>query len=78
MSVREIADDSVIHCRTETEAVKVRNALEARRKECELEVYAEKTKIADCKDSNRKGNYLHVQFDFLGYTFKPRMAQNCI
>lgn len=72
------ADDSVIHCRTEAEAAKVKEALEGRLKECGLEMHAEKTKIVYCKDSNRRRNYPHVQFDFLGYTFKPRMAQNSI
>jgi hypothetical protein len=50
----------------------------ARLKECGLEMHAEKTKIVYCKDSNRGGTYPNVQFDFLGYAFKPRMAQNSI
>jgi RNA-directed DNA polymerase len=29
-----------------------------------------------CKDSNRKGSHEHEQFTFLGYTFRPRRAQN--
>jgi RNA-directed DNA polymerase len=37
-----------------------------------------KTKLVYCKDSNRKGIFPSVTFDFLGYTFKPRMAQNSI
>jgi RNA-directed DNA polymerase len=72
------ADDSVIHCRTEAEAIQVKETLEARLKECGLEMHAEKTKIVYCKDSNRRGDYPNVQFDFLGYSFKPRMAQNSI
>ena len=31
-----------------------------------------------CKDSNRRGTAEHIQFDFLGYTFMPRMARNSI
>lgn len=72
------ADDSVIHCRTEAEAIKVKEALAERLKECGLEMNAEKTKIVYCKDSNRGGNYPSIEFDFLGYTFKPRMAKNSI
>ena len=29
-----------------------------------------------CKDDDRRGEYEHVQFDFLGYTFQPRRARN--
>ena len=36
-------DDSVIHCGTEAEAVKVKDALEAKLKECGLEMHAVKT-----------------------------------
>jgi len=72
------ADDSVIHCRTEAEATKVKEALAERLKVCGLEMNAEKTKIVYCKDSNREGAYLNIGFDFLGYTFKPRMAKNSI
>jgi RNA-directed DNA polymerase len=27
-----------------------------------------------CKDANRRGNYEHASFDFLGYTFRGRLA----
>jgi RNA-directed DNA polymerase len=70
------ADDSVIHCFTKTDASDVKEALERRLKECGLEMHTQKTKIVYCKDSNRKGNYTNVSFDFLGYTFKPRQAKN--
>jgi RNA-directed DNA polymerase len=29
-----------------------------------------------CKDSNRKGSHEHERFDFLGYTFRPRLARS--
>lgn len=70
------ADDVIIHCYNEKEAKGLKDALEERLKECGLEMHAEKTKIVHCKDSNRKGNYPVIQFDFLGYTFMPRQAQN--
>ena len=28
-----------------------------------------------CKDSNRKGSYSQISFDFLGFTFRPRSAK---
>jgi len=70
------ADDSVIHCYTKTDAQDVVEALESRLKECGLELHPQKTRIVYCKDSNRRGNYENVHFDFLGYTFKPRQAKN--
>ena len=35
-----------------------------------------KTKIAYCKDDDRRGEYEQTKFDFLGYTFQPRRARN--
>jgi RNA-directed DNA polymerase len=29
-----------------------------------------------CKDSNRSGEYPERSFDFLGYTFRPRLSSN--
>jgi RNA-directed DNA polymerase len=72
------ADDVIVHCSSEMQAKLVRKQLEGRLKECGLEMHAEKTKIVYCKDSNRGGTYPNVQLDFLGYTFKPRMAKNSI
>lgn len=70
------ADDAVIHCRTETEAQELKEALGKRLEECGLQMHPEKTKIVYCKDDNRKGNYPNTKFDFLGYGFQPRGAKN--
>ncbi len=70
------ADDVVVHCKTEEEAVKLKEAIRERLQECKLELHPEKTKIVYCKDSNRKGNGQHEKFDFLGYTFRPRSSRN--
>jgi hypothetical protein len=53
-------------------------SLEKRLTDCGLEMHASKTKLVYCKDSNRKfyKDYPTVTFDFLGFTFKPRQAQN--
>ncbi len=70
------ADDAIVHCRTETEAQEVRRAIAERMQECRLELHPEKTKIVYCKDDDRRGTYPHEQFDFLGYTFRPRRSKN--
>ena len=70
------ADDGLAHCRTEQEAQALKADLQARLAECGLEMHATKSKIAYCKDSNRRGEYPNVSFDFLGYCFRPRRAEN--
>jgi len=44
--------------------------------QCRLELHPIMTRIIYCKDDDRPGEYEHVQFDFLGYTFQPRRAKN--
>jgi group II intron reverse transcriptase/maturase len=68
------ADDIICHCRSERQAVALRATLERRFAECGLALHPEKTKVVYCKDTNRKGDYPTIQFDFLGYTFRPRLA----
>jgi RNA-directed DNA polymerase len=68
------ADDGLVHCRTEQEAETLKAELQVRFAECHLEMHPTKTKLVYCKDSNRKGNYPNVKFDFLGYSFRPRRA----
>lgn len=71
------ADDAVIHCWSLQEALIVKKALLERMKSCGLELHPEKTHIVYCKDSNRRQKgYPKMSFDFLGYTFRPRLAQN--
>ena len=70
------ADDGLVHCRTEQEAQAIKLALEARLRQCGLEMHPTKTKIVYCKDGQRKGQYPNTQFDFLGYTFRPRLVKN--
>ena len=69
------ADDIICHCRSRREAVALQEALDRRFAECGLVLHPEKTKVVYCKDTNRKGNYAILQFDFLGYTFRPRLAK---
>ena len=41
-----------------------------------LELNPQKTRKAYCKDANRRGTYPIVQFDFLGYSFQPRLVKS--
>ena len=54
----------------------MKEVIKQRLSECRLELNESKTKIVYCKDTNRRGSYDHVKFDFLGYTFQPRKAFN--
>ena len=69
------ADDAVAHCRSESEAKRLLQAIDKRLKECKLEMHPEKSGIVYCKDSNRKKQYPKVSFTFLGYEFRPRSAK---
>jgi hypothetical protein len=68
-------DDAVIHCVTLWQAEKVLAALHERMAEVGLELHPDKTKIVYCKDTNRRGDFRHTSFTFLGYTFQPRQAR---
>jgi group II intron reverse transcriptase/maturase len=69
------ADDGLVHCRSEQEAEALKVELQARLAECRLEMHPTKTKVVYCKDGKRRGKYPNVQFDFLGYCFRPRLVQ---
>jgi RNA-directed DNA polymerase len=69
------ADDIVVHCRSKEQARFIKAKIEKRLLECKLELHPEKTKIVYCKDDKRRGNYPVQQFDFLGYTFRPRLSK---
>lgn len=68
------ADDIICHCRTEDEARRLWQQVENRLAGCGLTLHPQKTKIVYCKDTNRKGSFPTVAFDFLGYRFQPRLA----
>jgi RNA-directed DNA polymerase len=70
------ADDGVVLCRSEEEALMIKEVLEARFKECNLELHPEKTRIIYCKDDDRRGEHPHTRFDFLGFTFRPRKSKD--
>ena len=70
------ADDAVIHCKSEDEAIRLLESLNNRMNECKLELHPTKTRIVYCKDDDRKENHANISFDFLGYTFRPRRSKN--
>jgi len=70
------ADDGLVHCRTEQEALQILAVLKERFEACKLELHPTKTKIVYCKDGSRKGQYSQTEFTFLGYTFRRRKVRN--
>jgi group II intron reverse transcriptase/maturase len=67
------ADDIIVHCQSEDEAVRLLERIKQRLSECKLEIHPEKTRIVYCKDSRRKKETRRPKkFTFLGYDFKPR------
>jgi RNA-directed DNA polymerase len=68
------ADDGLVHCRSLKQAQYVKGRLAQRLKECGLELHPDKTRIVYCKDIRRREQYENIQFDFLGYNFRPRRS----
>jgi len=70
------ADDILVHCKSEGQARWIKSAIEKRLQQCRLQLHPQKTKIVYCKDLSRRGNYSNEKFDFLGYTFRPRLSKS--
>lgn len=70
------ADDGVLHCKSHQQAEYMQRILCERFKLFGLELNQEKTKIVYCKDVDRTCEHENISFDFLGYTFRPRLAKN--
>jgi RNA-directed DNA polymerase len=69
------ADDAVVHCASERQAVRARDAIAARMAEVGLQLHPDKTRIVYCKQTGRDSAYEHESFDFLGYTFSASAGQ---
>ena len=69
-------DDVIVHARSERQARLLRDAIAQRLAECGLELNERKTRIVYCKDDDRRGSSEHTSFDFLGYTFRPRLSKS--
>jgi group II intron reverse transcriptase/maturase len=70
------ADDGLMHCKSERQALYILDKLDERFKKCGMELNREKTNVIYCKDGNRKDTYSKIQFDFLGCTFRNRLAKS--
>ncbi|AXI24009.1 group II intron reverse transcriptase/maturase [Cardinium endosymbiont of Sogatella furcifera] len=68
------ADDGLVHCKTKKQAEYIKERFTKRFKECGLELNENKTRIVYCKDKLRVQDYSIISFDFLGYTFRPRLS----
>ncbi len=69
-------DDVVVHCKSEQQARYVLGVIRGRLAACKLTVNPAKTRIVYCKDDDRSGSAEHERFDFLGYTFRPRLSRS--
>jgi group II intron reverse transcriptase/maturase len=72
------ADDIVIHCRNIKESLRMLEAIKKRMRECKLELNQQKTKIVYCRNNQKRQPPFkpkYQKFDFLGYTFKPRIVK---
>jgi len=70
------ADDIVCHCVSEGVAKHLKQVLTERFAACGLTLHQGKTKIVYCKSSYYRQDYQETSFDFLGYTFRPRLARS--
>jgi RNA-directed DNA polymerase len=69
-------DDVIAHCVSERQARYVRDRIARRLAACGLRLNPAKTRIVYCKDADRNGSYEHERFDFLGFTFRPRLSKS--
>lgn len=63
------ADDIVVHCKTEKQALFMLKALQERFNSCKLSLHSEKTKIVNIRGFSVKK--YPKGYDFLGFTIKP-------
>ena len=70
------ADDGVIHCRSQKQAGFVHRALASRFRTCGIDLHPDKTGVVYCRDHHRRQQFEVIQFEFLGYTFRPRRAMD--
>jgi group II intron reverse transcriptase/maturase len=63
------ADDVVVHCKTEKQALFMLRQIKSRMKECKLELHPQKTQIINLRGISQQR--YPKGFDFLGFTIKP-------
>lgn len=72
------ADDIIIHCNRFKEANWIHKAVGKRLEECKLSLNQNNTKIVYCYNNQKRQvpmKLVNKSFDFLGYTFKPRIVK---
>ena len=69
------ADDIICHCKTEAQAEWLLKRITERMVGCGLSLNRQKTHIVYCKDGRRKRDYPRIKFDFLGFSFQPRIVR---
>ncbi len=67
------ADDIVVHCKTEKQAIYVLNKIKQRMQECKLMLHPTKTKIVNLRGFSEKK--YPKGFDFLGFTIRPNSVK---
>jgi RNA-directed DNA polymerase len=70
------SDDVIVHARSERQARYLWDAIARRLAECGLQLNEQKTRVVYCKDDDRRGSYELTSFDFLSYTFRPRLSKS--
>ena len=63
------ADDIVVHCKTEKQAIFMLKAISARMEACKLGLHPEKTKIVNLRGEAEK--QYPKKYDFLGFSLRP-------
>ena len=67
------ADDVVVHCKTEKQAIFVLSQIRQRLCNCKLTLHPEKTKIVNLRGTAAKK--YPAKFDFLGFTIQPNWSK---
>lgn len=67
------ADDIIVHCKTEKQALFVLRSIEARMRSCGLSLHPLKTKIVNLRGRSQK-RYAR-KYDFLGFSIRPVMRE---
>lgn len=68
-------DDIILHCKSQNHAWFIKERIKDRLKECRLELHEGKTKMVYCRNILYRQKHKNSSFDFLGYTFKPKICQ---
>ncbi|WP_069661364.1 group II intron reverse transcriptase/maturase [Arcticibacter eurypsychrophilus] len=67
-------DDIIVHCKSEQQTMFIKTRINERMKECKMELHESKTKIVYCQNVWNRVKQTNSSFDFLGYTFRPRVC----